>query len=73
MVIYVAINDKEKLKNDKYSQRYQLIDSDFMQGPLKFMQDCLIMVVEILSVTLVLLELSKRCQPRLLIVIMKTS
>ena len=31
---HVAIKDKEKLKNDKYSQRCQMIDSDFM--PMAF-------------------------------------
>ena len=30
----MAIKDKEKLKNDKYSQRCQMIDSDFM--PMAF-------------------------------------
>ena len=31
---HVAIKDKEKLKNDKYSQQCQMIDSDFM--PMAF-------------------------------------
>ena len=31
---HVAIKDNEKLKNDKYSQRCQMIDSDFM--PMAF-------------------------------------
>ena len=30
----MAIKDKEKLKNDKHSQRYQMIDSDLM--PMAF-------------------------------------
>ena len=34
---HVAIKDKEKLKNDKYSQRCQMIDSDFMPMALKSM------------------------------------
>ena len=28
--MYVAIKKKEKLKNNKYSKRCQMIDSDFM-------------------------------------------
>ena len=31
---HVAIKNKEKLKNDKYSQRWQMIDSEFM--PMAF-------------------------------------
>ena len=31
---HVAFKDKEKLKSDKYSQRCEMIDSDFM--PLAF-------------------------------------
>ena len=27
---HVAIKDRKKVKNDKYAQRYQRIDSDFM-------------------------------------------
>ena len=34
---HVAIKDKEKLKNDKYSQRCQLIDSDFMPIAFEYM------------------------------------
>ena len=34
-VVHVNVKDKEKLKNDKYSQRCRLIDSDFIGWPLK--------------------------------------
>ena len=33
---HIAIKHKEKLKNDKYSQRCQLIDSDFMHNNMAF-------------------------------------
>ena len=34
-----TVKDKEKLKNDKYSQQCQLIDSDFMPMAFKQIRD----------------------------------
>ena len=36
----MAIKDKEKLKNDKYSQRCQMIDSEFMPMAFEIYGDC---------------------------------